>query len=134
MYDTTPSASPSGRIWGHYTSNPNTVVPCDGNVQDYAGSASGNYDYSAGTGWSYLEHTWTFDAGTDRTGMVIEARTYGDSGDKVWFDDLEVVVTTDSTSGFITTMDGTTTIPEPATMSLLGLGGIAALIRRRRRS
>ncbi|MBD3366617.1 MAG: hypothetical protein GF405_00415 [Candidatus Eisenbacteria bacterium] len=72
-YDDTPTASPSLRIWGHYAQS--------GDVNSYAGSASGNYDYTAGTGWDYIEHTWTFDSdGGTRDALVIEARLYSGSG------------------------------------------------------
>jgi hypothetical protein len=68
-YDITPGASPSFRIWGHYAD--------DVDVNSYYGSASGPLDYTAGTGWDYLEHTWTF-AATDplATAIVVEARLY----------------------------------------------------------
>jgi len=118
FYDTTPSASPSGRIWGHYTD-------AGGTINDYAGSASGNYTYPDGTGWSYLEWTWTFDDdGGTRDGLVIEARTYGDPGAVVYVDDLTITAPDAST---ITKPE----LPEPATMALLGLGGLFVLRRRR---
>ncbi|MBD3348161.1 MAG: hypothetical protein GF400_03060, partial [Candidatus Eisenbacteria bacterium] len=72
-YDITPMAAPSLRIWAHYT---------DGvDLNSYEGSASGNYDYTAGTGWDYVEHTWTFeDDGTgERQGLMIEGRLYSGS-------------------------------------------------------
>ena len=69
-YDLTPGASPSLRIWGGWT-------PVGGTIDDYAGSASGNYDYTAGTGWDYLEFTWTFDSNAGANdGLVIKARLY----------------------------------------------------------
>jgi hypothetical protein len=68
-YDITPDGSPSFRIWAHYAD--------DVDVMTYYGSASGPADYTAGTGWDYLESTWTF-AATDplATALVIEARLY----------------------------------------------------------
>ena len=78
-YDTTPGASPSGRIWAHWNDDPNDLF-------GYAGSASGNSDYGPGEGWDMTDYTWDCD-GT-HTGMVIELRTYSSPGDTVWFDDL----------------------------------------------
>jgi hypothetical protein len=68
-YDITPGASPSLRIWGHYAD--------DVDITSYYGSASGLYDYTAGTGWDYVEYTWTF-AATDplATAIIVEARLY----------------------------------------------------------
>ena len=83
IYDTTPGASPSGRLWAHYTSDP-------GDIDSFAGSTNEGTDYSS-NGWTYLEHTWTFDVGDPvRDGMVIEVRTYTDDGDTVWVDGLSV--------------------------------------------
>ena len=66
-YDVTPGAAPSHRIWGHYS---NSV-----DVMTYLGSASGNSEYTAGIGWEYIEHTWTF-AGGDGNALVIKDRLY----------------------------------------------------------
>lgn len=82
VYDTTPEASPSARIWGHFNS--------ENDIDSYAGSAGGNDDFGPGTGWHQVEWTWTFDPGTDRTGLVIEVRTYSTDGDTVWIDDVEI--------------------------------------------
>ncbi len=94
-YDTTPGASPSCRIWGHYT-------PVGGTIDDYAGSAGGNDDYGPGEGWDEVCHSWTFDSDTGaRDGLIVEVRTYSSAGDEVWLDDLTV-----------TAPDGTTiTVP-----------------------
>ena len=116
-YDTTPDASPSGRIWGHYTNDLN-------DINAYAGSPGLGSGYSEGTGWSYLEYTWTFDSASDptRNGWVIEARTYSSPGDTVWFDNLTITAP-DHATIYVP-------VPEPASIALLALGGLA-LIRRR---
>ncbi len=80
-YDTTPSASPSCRIWGHWNDDP-------GDVMGYNGSASGETDYGPGTGWDETGYTWTVADG--HTGLIIEMRTYSSAGDAVWVDDLSV--------------------------------------------
>ncbi len=90
-YDITPGASPSLRIWGGYTSDPN-------DVDSYHGSAGGNSDYTAGTGWDLVSHTWTFNAdGGNHDGLTIKARLYSPSiplrdQDHVdfWVDDVTV--------------------------------------------
>lgn len=83
-YDVTPGDAPSGRIWGHYTNDAN-------DIQSYAASAGGNSEYGSGEGWDHLMQTWTFDSnGGERSGLVIEARTYSNAGDIIWIDDLSV--------------------------------------------
>lgn len=83
-YDTTPGASPSSRIWGHYEDACGTFA--------YAGSASGNTTYSDGTGWSQLSYTWVFDSdGGTRSVLCVEARIYSVAEfDTAWIDDVEV--------------------------------------------
>jgi hypothetical protein len=84
VYDTTPGGNPSGRIWGHWTDDPTDPT-------SYSGSAGGNNDYSAGTGWSQLSYEWTVDADTTHTGLMIEGRIYsGAEFDTIWFDQMEV--------------------------------------------
>lgn len=83
VYDDTPSAAPSGRIWGHWNNDPSDPLA-------YDGSASGNSDYSAGTGWSLLEWEWT--VADSNTGLMIEGRIYaGAEYDAIWFDDLTII-------------------------------------------
>lgn len=95
-YDTTPSGSPSVRVWGHYADS--------GDVNSFRGSAGGNNTYSGSEPWSYIEHTWTFDAGDPpRDALVVEVRAYGSASiqdNRVWVDDLFVAV--DSASGIAT--------------------------------
>ncbi len=123
VYDTTPSASPSGRIWGHYT---------DGvDVSSHRGSASGNSTYSDGSGWTNLAHTWTFTTdGTDgRTGLVVEARIYSGSSapDNVIYVDTATITVSRETA---TIYDASgTAIPEPIVIGLLPLGLL--LLRRK---
>jgi hypothetical protein len=126
-WDDTPGLSPSLRIWAHYA--------VSGDITSYNGSAGGNSTYSAGTGWSKLSHSWTFDSslGT-RDALVIEARLYSYPGTDptastdYWIDNLSVSVTTNHPDVFITTPRHT--VPEPTTLAFLALGGLA-LIRRR---
>jgi hypothetical protein len=101
VYDTTVGTNPSGRIWGHYTSDPM-------DINSYSGSAGGNDTYSDGSGWSQLSWTWTFASDGDDTGLVVEARIYsGADGDFIYIDDAEISVTA-AGPVTITAPDGTT--------------------------
>ncbi len=82
-FDDSPSASPSGRIWGHWNDDPV-------DIGGYNGSASGNSDYGLGEGWDITGHMWTVSGG--HTGLVIEVRIYSGTGDTVWYDNLAVTV------------------------------------------
>jgi hypothetical protein len=101
-FDLTPDASPSLRIWGGYT-------PVGGTIDDYAGSAGGNSAYTAGTGWDFLDWSWTFDSdGGTRDGLVIKVRLYSypatsdpDHTD-YWIDNLCVTAPTTACTHFPT--------------------------------
>lgn len=108
-YDTTPTASPSCRIWGSW-----------GTPDARLGSAGGNSDYGAADGWGQLSNTWT--AADGNTDLLIVVRTYSNDGDTVWVDDLTVEAP--DTAKIVT-------VPEPATLALLAIGGLVALRRRR---
>lgn len=85
-YDTTPGASPSTRIWAHYAQS--------GDVTSYEGSAGGNPEYGAGTGWSQQSHSWVFDsAGDTRDALVIEFRLYSPTGEEPVFYMDDICVT-----------------------------------------
>jgi len=122
VYDTTPSASPSGRIWGHYTDSAT-------NVADYSGSAGGNNTYSDGNGWTNLQHSWIFDskAGTNK-GFVVEARIYSDTVDQfIYIDTASITVSNNSALIYNAAGD---VLPEP--MFGLILLPFLALLRRNR--
>jgi len=123
VYDTTPSGSPSGRIWGHYT---------DGiDVTSYAGSASGNSTYSDGLGWTNLQHQWIFVTdGTDgRTGLVVEARIYSSAEfQSIYIDTATITVNNDAAK--IYRPDGQT-IPEPLMVGVCALGLSLLFFRRK---
>ena len=120
VYDTTPSASPSGRIWGHYT---------DGvNVNSYKGSASGNNTYSDGSGWTNLQWSWSFTTdGTDgRTGLVVEARIYSSAGANVLYIDTASITVSNDTAKIYNAAGQQ--IPEPFMISLfvIALGALVS--------
>ncbi len=124
---------PSVRLWAHYTDNA-------ADVNDYDGSASGNYTYSIGESrWDNLSHTWTFDAAEsfdgDADGLMIEMRYY-DSADSptgyALIDDLTVSVSNDLAT--ITTPGGVTAVPVPTAAWLFAsaMVALAGLARTRR--
>lgn len=102
VYDDSSSGYPSGRIWGHWTTDPLDVT-------SYGGSASGNGTYTSGIGWEQLSYTWTFDSDSgNNDGMVVEARIYASvAGDTIFVDDAAISVTS-SGSPVIHAPDGST--------------------------
>lgn len=120
-YDITAGASPSLRIWGHYTDS--------SDPSSYLGSAGGNEEYTDGSGWDDVAWSWTFDSDLGaRSGLTIEARLYStpatmdpDHTD-YWIDDCTVTAPDTATIHFA---------PEPTSLLLLGLGG-AVLMRRKK--
>ncbi|WP_054691179.1 hypothetical protein [Desulfosarcina cetonica] len=124
VYDTTLGTSPSGRLWGHYTRDVT-------DINSYVGSPGVGSDYSDGTGWSYLEYSWTFNSGTDNNGWVIEARTYSGLNDTIWVDDLTIIAPDYAT--IYTAGSTTAPAPVPAAAWLFGSGllGLLAIHRRK---
>ena len=123
VYDTTPSASPSGRIWGHYTSDPT-------NIYAYSGSAGGNSTYSDGSGWTNLSWTWIFDSsGGASDGLVVEARIYSAAGANVlYFDTASITVSNDAVKIYNAAGQA---IPEPFMFSALILGLGVLFLRKK---
>ncbi|MFO7609908.1 MAG: hypothetical protein R6X35_12070 [Candidatus Krumholzibacteriia bacterium] len=82
-WDTTPTASPSVRIWASWTQP-------GGAITSYAGSADGSPDYSGGADWVELSWTWTVGAVDAGKGLLIQIRPYGggDFTESSWVDHL----------------------------------------------
>ena len=84
-YDNTPSSAPSLRIWGSWSAN--------NDIASYQGSADGNNDYTAGSGWSQVCHTFSTNQENWASGeaLVIQARLYSSTSGPnptVYFIDL----------------------------------------------
>ena len=84
-YDNTPNSAPSLRIWGNWSTNDD--------ITSYGGSADGNSDYTAGTGWGQVCHTFSTNHDEWESGeaLVIQARLYSSSSGPdptVYFIDL----------------------------------------------
>lgn len=129
-WDSTASASPSLRIWGHWANN--------GDVNSYVSSAGGNSTFGDGSGWFEVDQTWVAAAGNDA--LVVEARLYSspstaDPAFSTFFvDDLSIEVTSASGLATITTPGGVTAVPEPGALAgIFSLGLFGAAVGRRRR-
>ena len=72
-YDTTAGSSPSLRVWGSWSENDD--------INSYAGSADGNEEYTAGTGWDQVCHTFATSQENWDSGeaLVVQARLYSSS-------------------------------------------------------
>lgn len=99
VYDETPSLSPTGRAWGHYT---DSVDPLS-----YSGSPGIGSDYSAGLGWDMVEYDLVYDTELgDHDGWMVEGRIYsypstGEAHTDIWFDYLTVSITSPTWCGTI---------------------------------
>ena len=97
-YDTTPSTSPSLRIWGAWSANDDINAYAGAPAQDEQ-----NNDYTAGTGWDQICHTFStsFDNWESGDALVIQARLYSSSSGPdpaKYFIDLVEVTTTSTTA------------------------------------
>jgi len=99
-YDNSLDSSPSMRVWGSWT---------DGtDINAYAGTAGGNEDYTAGTGWDQVCHTFSTDylyngsqTWEEGEALVIQVRLYSSSSAsqaQQYFVDLVSVETTSTTA------------------------------------
>jgi hypothetical protein len=123
-YDITPGASPSLRIWGHYSD----AVNCPDCPGSYTGSAGGDAGYTDGTGWSVVTHTWTFTSSGDDYALVVEARLYSTPSTQDpcltdFFIDYISVTVPDHCSILFPDMTG------PSAVEPTNWGGIKALYR-----
>ena len=117
-YDTTPGASPSLRIWGHYAQS--------GDVTSFAGSAGGNNTFTDGNGWDQVCHQWVFDSDLNtRDALVVEARLYSPTAEEpdFYIDDVSVQVS--SSSAIITLACG----EDPVSVESDTWGNVKALYR-----
>lgn len=123
-YDITPGASPSWRIWGHYSD----ALDCPGCPGAYTGSAGGPVDYTDGLGWGITEHTFVLPAlAADQTALVVEGRIYStpatcDSCRTDFWADLVTVTVPDHCA--VTFPDG-----GPSAIEATTWGGIKSLYR-----
>ena len=94
-YDTTANSAPSMRVWGSWTQN--------NDINSYAGSADGNEEYTAGTGWDQVCHTFSTSQENWESGeaLLVQARLYSSSSGSdptKYFVDLVSVETTSTTA------------------------------------
>ena len=90
-YDTTAGSAPSMRVWGSWSANDD--------ISSYAGSADGNEDYTAGTGWDQVCHTFSTSQENwdDGEALVVQARLYSSSSasppQEYFIDSVEITTT-----------------------------------------
>jgi len=124
-WDSTPGASPSMRLWGHYA--------LSGDINSYEGSAGGSVTYTTGDpAWDQVSWTWTFDSNSGtRDALVIEVRLYStpstdpEGSTDFWVDDLQVDAPGTATVSFA--------VPEPSGLCFAGLAALVAFRRLSRR-
>jgi len=94
-YDTTAGSSPSMRVWGSWSSNDD--------INSYAGSADGNEEYTDGSGWDQVCHTFSTSQANWEEGeaLVVQARLYSSSSSSEavqYYIDLVEINTTSTTA------------------------------------
>jgi hypothetical protein len=94
-YDDTAGSSPSMRVWGSWSAN--------NDINSYAGSADGNEDYTAGTGWDQVCHTFSTSQENWEEGeaLIVQARLYSSSSATApvqYFIDSVEITTTSTTA------------------------------------
>lgn len=94
-YDTTAGSSPSMRVWGSWSSNDD--------INSYAGSADGNEEYTDGSGWDQVCHTFSTSQSNWEEGeaLVVQARLYSSSSSSEavqYYIDLVEINTTSTTA------------------------------------
>ncbi|AQQ71882.1 hypothetical protein SMSP2_02261 [Limihaloglobus sulfuriphilus] len=123
MYSTSADAAvsnPRGRLWCHYSTA--------ADITTYEGSGTNpNNDYAGTVDW--MQFTQSTTVATGKEAVVIEARIYSDPapGNVIYLDDLQIT----APEGALVTLANGTTVPEPATMAVMALGGIFAFRKRR---
>lgn len=89
-YDNTPDSAPSLRVWGSWSANDD--------IESYGGSADGSTDYTDGSGWGQVCHTFSTNQENWDSGeaLIIQARLYSSTSGadpSVYFIDLVEVTT-----------------------------------------
>ena len=129
-YDNTASACPSMRVWGSWTQNDD--------INAYAGSADGNEDYTDGSGWGQVCHTFSTSQENWEAGeaLVVQARLYSCSSDQApikYFIDNVSIETTSTTAtihfpgpveGLVANAGSDQTVDAGSQVSLDGSGSI----------
>jgi len=81
---------PRLRLWAHYNDALGLPDNRSHDTQVVSGLAYGDMDFGAENGWDNPEWAWTMPAG--HSGLVVDVVVYGDPGDTVYLDDLQITI------------------------------------------